>query len=266
MYLLEWTNKNQGALFAILMLFVTIIIVFFYLVDPNFRKLFIRNNFWRVILFTFGGIIGGLLFFSLSQITGLLYYISLFIVISWLIYIIILFVKPNLWECEKIILEIPQFSQFTFSINKQGRLIAWNLFIETITRISTQPLSPDEGYIKEALNSLYILFTTTRNLLKDSAPSKTSKNSDEMNVEMFAVSMLNDVLRPFLSKWHPLLTQFEKDNPTKPEKEWEYNNLCRKELEKTRLIILNYAKGFGELAEVDQLDFFFNQKNNWEGN
>ncbi len=42
------------------------------------------------------------------------------------------------------------------------RLAAWEMYVELATRITVQPLTPDEGLIREALTSYYSLFATTR--------------------------------------------------------------------------------------------------------
>lgn len=156
-------------------------------------------------------------------------------------------------ELSEVKLSIPKFSQFTFLVNAEYRRVAWKLFVETTTRISTQPLGAEEGFLKEALASLYGLFQTTRDLLKGMEPSR-DPSDEEWSVEMFAISMLNDVLRPFLAKWHPLLSEFEKTG--KNESEWDGNAACRSELEEVRRELLAYARGFGELAGVANLDYF----------
>lgn len=156
---------------------------------------------------------------------------------------------------EEVKLTIPEFSEMTFKVNNEFRLVAWNLFVETITRIGTQPLDPNTGYLKDALNSLYSLFSTTRELLKQSKPAS---ETNETTVELFAISMLNKVIRPFLSKWYLLLNEFEDAHPEKRENDWEYNQQFRDELDELRIEVLKYARGFGEIAGVEQLDKYFN--------
>ena len=40
----------------------------------------------------------------------------------------------------EITLNIPEFAQMKFAINSEYRRVAWKLFVETLTRIATQPL------------------------------------------------------------------------------------------------------------------------------
>lgn len=51
------------------------------------------------------------------------------------------------------------------SQNEARRWAAWALYIELKTRITTQALNDDQGLLREALNSLYSLFGSTREIL-----------------------------------------------------------------------------------------------------
>jgi hypothetical protein len=143
---------------------------------------------------------------------------------------------------------IPQFSELTFLVNDESRAVAWGLFIETVTRVATQPLDDEQGLIREAMNSLYGLFATTRDTLKGSRPSIPAPGSQ--TVEHLAVTMLNWELRPFLSLWHPRLRQFEQEHPDGPESAWPEAANCRAELRRTQEHLRRYALGFARLAGV----------------
>ncbi|MGL5033588.1 MAG: hypothetical protein ACRC6M_07280 [Microcystaceae cyanobacterium] len=84
---------------------------------------------------------------------------------------------------------------------------AWSLYVELVTRIAVEPLDSDEGLCREVLNSLYSLFSTTREILKQSGPSVGASMS---SVGGIAISVLNRGLRPFLAKWHPHLQDWHK--------------------------------------------------------
>jgi hypothetical protein len=91
---------------------------------------------------------------------------------------------------------------------------AWSLYVELVTRIAVQSLEFDQGLVREALNSLYSLFGTTREVLKAAGPDVgASKNS----VGGIAIAVLNNGLRPFLAKWHPVLQAWEARRKTFPE-------------------------------------------------
>jgi len=124
-------------------------------------------------------------------------------------------------------LNLPQFGEMKFAINLEYRRVAWKLFVETLTRVSTQPLGTEDGSLREALTSLYSLFSATRELLKNMPPTKLAS---KVTVEMLAMRMLNQEIRPFLSKWHVRLKKFEATRPGVEESEWSQNEECRKSL------------------------------------
>lgn len=151
-------------------------------------------------------------------------------------------------------LSVPEFAEMKFAVNSQYRRVAWKLFIETLTRIATQPLDTEAGSLREAMNSLYKLFNETRVLLKDMQPSKPTTDA---TVEVFAIKMLNQEIRPFLAKWHVELAAFESAQAGRPEIFWEQNASCRKELEVLRRRLISYTKAFGELAGLKNTEQFF---------
>lgn len=53
--------------------------------------------------------------------------------------------------------------------------IAWAFYVELTTRIAIQPLAPGHGLLREALNSLYTLFTEMRKILRDAGRAIASK-------------------------------------------------------------------------------------------
>src|SRR5208282_171095 len=69
------------------------------------------------------------------------------------------------------------------------RRAAWSLYVELVTRIAVQPLSAEEGSIREALNSLYALFGTTREILKAAGPDVAVKGLN--SVGGIAIETLN---------------------------------------------------------------------------
>jgi hypothetical protein len=58
----------------------------------------------------------------------------------------------------------------TWEPDDQERRAAWELYVELITRISVEDLKEQEGFLREALSSLYTLFNTTRDILRRYGP------------------------------------------------------------------------------------------------
>ena len=153
---------------------------------------------------------------------------------------------------------VPRVSELTFAINNDTRNTAWTLFIETITRVSTQPLADDAGFIRETLTSLYGLFSIIRNELKVARPSVSAPGSQ--TVEHLAVTMLNLELRPFLSSWHPRLTTFEHDHPDGPESAWAQREECRSELLQIQQNLVIYALSFARIAGIHDPESMISQE------
>ncbi|MDF5752182.1 hypothetical protein [Spongiactinospora sp. TRM90649] len=151
---------------------------------------------------------------------------------------------------------LPQLSELTFVVNNDSRQVAWQLFIESVTRVSAQRLDDEDGLLREALTSLYGLFATTRETLKVSRPS-THVNIG-MTVECLAVNFLNLELRPFLSRWHPRLRAFEQESPGRPETDWPLATECRAELRLLQRNAHEYLLAFARLAGIRDAEAMLN--------
>lgn len=80
------------------------------------------------------------------------------------------------------------------------RQAAWEMYVELLTRIATQPLPSDQGDERAALDSVYSLFPTTREALR-------RNGSNCIEFTRLAVVILNQVVRPFTAKWHGRVTR-----------------------------------------------------------
>jgi hypothetical protein len=145
---------------------------------------------------------------------------------------------------------VPQFTELSFSVTDDRRRTAWSLFVEAATRTSTQPLADGTGSLREAMTSLYGLFVIVRETLKVDLPNKA--RTPGPTVEYLAIALLNDALRPFLTRWHPMLRQWEREHPDAPEQQWPLNDACRADLAAAQVRVIEYARGFAELAGFDR--------------
>jgi len=146
-----------------------------------------------------------------------------------------------------------------WEVDDQQRKAAWEIYVELVTRVTVVELKKDEGIIREAMNSFYSLFNTTREILKRYGPSiaVAAKKSD-MTLGHVAVGVLNKVLRPLLARWHPILEEYEKQRPAhisvaQHERNWEHAAALRTEIEKVRKTMLEYADVLAEVSEVSKL-------------
>lgn len=131
---------------------------------------------------------------------------------------------------------------------------AWELYVELVTRTPLGEISSVEGSTRESLNSIYSLFDTTRAILRSSGPSVASPGSGRrLSFGYLAVSMLNLVLRPLLSKWHLRMQAWERTNPDASEWEWRDRSEFLDDLDATREQLKQYADLFAEVAGVPEL-------------
>ena len=131
---------------------------------------------------------------------------------------------------------------------------AWELYVEMVTRTPLGGFSPQEGSAREALTSIYSLFDTTRGILRSYGPSVARpKSGQELSFGYLAVSMLNLVLRPLLTKWHPQLGGWERGNPKVGENEWPDRHDFLEAVKEIGVQLHQYASIFAEVAEVPEL-------------
>lgn len=133
------------------------------------------------------------------------------------------------------------------------RRAAWSLYVELVTRIAVQPLETDQGLLREALTSLYNLFGVTRQVLKEAGPDVGASHD---SVGGIAIAVLNNGLRPFLAKWHPLLQTWEAQRPQQlsskeHECNWSEETKLREELESLRKDLEQYANALAVIAGVN---------------
>jgi hypothetical protein len=116
---------------------------------------------------------------------------------------------------------------------------AWELYVEMLTRIVTQPLPADAGDEKTALASVYSLFPTTREILH-------RHGRKAIQFSKVAIPVLNQVVRPFTSKWH-------KEALAGAFGEAAKRSEFREELEALQEDLRNYNRLLSDIAGVEDL-------------
>lgn len=116
---------------------------------------------------------------------------------------------------------------------------AWDLYVEMLTRIVTQSLPSDAGDEKTALDSVYSLFPTTREILR-------YRGRNAIQFSKVAIPVLNQIVRPFTAKWHKesLSGAF-----LDPRKRQEF----RQELSELQEDLRNYNRMLADIAGVEDL-------------
>jgi len=80
----------------------------------------------------------------------------------------------------------------------EDKTAAWDLYVELLTRVTTQHLVPTQGTEKAALDSIYQLFPLTREIIR-----RNGRHC--INFTKISVVVLNQIVRPFTTKWHCVL-------------------------------------------------------------
>lgn len=115
---------------------------------------------------------------------------------------------------------------------------AWELYVELLTRVTTQALDPNQGTEESALASIHSIFVTSREVLKHHGRKC-------VEFSKVAVVILNQVVRPFTAKWHPLLAQGMIGDVAK--------NEFRGELIALQRNLISYTHMLAEIAGVEDI-------------
>ena len=116
---------------------------------------------------------------------------------------------------------------------------AWDLYVEMLTRITTQPLPDEHGDEMTALQSVYQLFGLTREIIK-------RRGRACQKFTMLAVVVLNQIVRPFTAKWHRLSIAGAFKDPSR----------CgefRSELKALQVQLSEYTRMLADMAGVEDL-------------
>lgn len=148
-----------------------------------------------------------------------------------------------------------------FIPNVTEKIAAWEIYVELATRITLINLKEDFGSLREVLTSMYNFFKVTREILKKHGPEvgkPKELKKKEISLGMIAIDILNQVLRPFMSKWHILLSEYEElkvqsISSIKYEKEWEMNKQFRSELKEIQRKLNDYSNLLLDILKIDNL-------------
>ena len=142
------------------------------------------------------------------------------------------------WDMTSLKIKSP-FLDMEWKPNDEDRSAAWELYIELLTRITTQPLPNSHGDDKTALDSVYTLFPLTREIIK---------NHGRYCIEFtkIAIVVLNQVIRPFTSKWHRLNMEGKLESR-------EYSSKFRSELSQLQDTLRRYTRMLADMASVEDL-------------
>ncbi len=142
------------------------------------------------------------------------------------------------WDMTSLKITLP-FLEMDWDPQEADKDAAWELYIELLTRIATQRLAPEYGDEKTALDSIHNLFALTRDVIK-------RHGRDCIEFTKIAVVVLNQIIRPFTTKWHKVSMRGEFSDSDKC-------RLFREELNELQDKLCIYTKMLADMAGVEDL-------------
>ncbi|WP_075735766.1 tetratricopeptide repeat protein [Streptomyces acidiscabies] len=136
--------------------------------------------------------------------------------------------------------------------SESERMAAFDIQVELVTRIGVQELAPGEGSLREALASLKSVIDFTRATLHTYSIG-LAPGTGAPTVQSLSYSLINDVIRPFTTAWHPRLTAYEATRPAAVspldhEAGWVQGEPMRAELAALRGPLQGIVEGLGGIS------------------
>lgn len=142
------------------------------------------------------------------------------------------------WDMTSLKIKTP-FLEMDWNPKEADKDAAWELYIELLTRVTTQGLKPEDGDEETALSSIYAIFGITREIIK-------RHGRDCITLTKLAVIILNQVVRPFTAKWHKACVRGEFNNKN-------VRDEFRTELSALQVNLRKYTKMLADVADVEDL-------------
>jgi hypothetical protein len=149
------------------------------------------------------------------------------------------------WDMTELELDI-KFLKMKWAPQTADQNAAWELYVELLTRITTQTLPAEHGDEKTALDSVFSLFPTTREIIK-------RHGKECINFAKIAIPVLNQIVRPFTAEWHraSLAGAFKSTDQCKK---------FRNDLMDLQKKLNNYTRLLAGIARVEDITFLEAQR------
>ena len=87
----------------------------------------------------------------------------------------------------------------TYEATDRDRVLAWKMYVQLKTRKAALPFDEDHDVIAYVFDSLHEVFPITRELLSEVSPHH---GESQRSIADFVLRVLNDGIRPHLTRWH----------------------------------------------------------------
>jgi hypothetical protein len=144
----------------------------------------------------------------------------------------------NKWHMDNLKINA-KFLELELKFEEADKKAAWELYIELITRTTTQHLPEEQGIEITALESIHKIFDLTRVIIKENGRKC-------FEFTKIAIIVLNQVIRPFTAKWHKLSSEGAFNDKKQCKK-------FRKELAELQVDLRKYTQMLSDMAGVEDL-------------
>lgn len=144
----------------------------------------------------------------------------------------------NKWHMDSLKINA-KFLELELKFEEADKKAAWELYIELITRTTTQHLPDEDGIEITALESVHKIFELSREIIKENGRKC-------FEFTKIAIVVLNQVIRPFTAKWHKLSSEGAFNDKKKCKK-------FRKELSELQVDLRKYTQMLSDMAGVEDL-------------
>lgn len=143
-----------------------------------------------------------------------------------------------------------------FDPSDEERAAAYELLVELTTRTGPAQLGATDTSLRASLDGIAEVFDSTRSILRQHGVESSKGGLGNISMAVVAVRVLNEVFRPVLSHWDPLLRDHESRRTavapemgaTEWERQWPLAPQCRRDLVEMRSSVRAYMDTLGRIA------------------
>jgi hypothetical protein len=188
----------------------------------------------------------------LGLVVSIVFFILLIMLIKWLM-------KKNHYRLNSMELSLPMGMSISIERNEATLYIANRIYVELMTRKAALVFDPDHDHLIEVYDSLYVLFKTIREELKNIPGGYLKGYPTSQELLSLGITILNMGLRPHLTQYQARYrTWYAIEQPKYPElspqllqKKYPNYEALVEDLQIVNVQISAWAKELGKLLSVN---------------
>lgn len=170
-----------------------------------------------------------------------------------------MWLRRRKWAAQKVKLAFPNLFEMEICPDHETARIAYQAWVEITTRKAGLPFDPEHDVITEIYDSCYELFQVLRELTKSIGVQHLQDCKETQELVTMLVKVLNEGLRPHLTKWQAKYRRWwsaaiEKSenaekSPQEIQRQYPHYEELVKELESLNASFVQFAKALRTVAE-----------------